>query len=115
MTRLVLLLAIALLSTAPTLAIAQPLRYLGRAADVPGGVITLGGHAHDDIHPGTDVPGWGRVTDVRDDRIVIERIRTDAEKEEMARRGALPHDVLEIHVLRDELREPSGTSTNTHR
>jgi len=48
--------------------------------------------------------GWDAVPAVRDDRIVVEQVRTEAEKRGMEERGALVHDVLEIHVLREDLR-----------
>lgn len=115
MTPLMLMLAAALLSIAPTIVLGQPLRYLGRAPETRGGTIALGDRAYDDIRPGMDIPGWGRVKEVRDDRIVIERARTDAEKEAMARRGALPHDILEVHVLRDDWREGPADSAGTRR
>jgi hypothetical protein len=115
MTRLTRWVAIALVSATPTIALAQPLRYLGRAPGATGGAITLGERVHGDIYPGTDIPGWGRVKEVRDDRIVIERSRTGAEKEEMTRRGALSHDALEIHVLRDDLRDATGVPASNPR
>lgn len=107
-TRLALFAVAALSLIAPATLPAQPLRYLGRLPGEPGGWIELGDRAHTDVRVGEHIPGWGRVKEIRDDRIVIEQHRTNAEKDEMARRGALPYDVLEIHVLRDEGRvQPS--------
>jgi len=83
---------------------AEPLRYLGRQAEVPTGWIEFGHERYYEIGAGTEIPSWGHVVEVRDDRIVVEQVRTEAEKRGMEERGALVHDVLEIHIVREDLR-----------
>jgi hypothetical protein len=83
---------------------AEPLKYLGRQGEVPTGWIEFGHERYYEIGAGTEIPSWGHVVEVRDDRIVVEQVRTEAEKQGMEERGALVHDVLEIHVLREDLR-----------
>lgn len=83
---------------------AEPLRYLGRQGEALTGWIEFGPEKYYAIAPGAEIPSWGRVKEVRDDRIVVEHVRTEAEKQAMQARGALIHDVLEIHILRDDLR-----------
>lgn len=83
---------------------AEPLKYLGREGAVPTGWIEFGSETYYEIAAGTEIPSWGRVKEVRDDRVVVERVHTEAEKQGMRERGALVHDVLEIHVLREDLR-----------
>jgi hypothetical protein len=84
---------------------AQSLQYWGREAEARWGWIKLGaGKAHA-VEPGTEIQSWGRVKEVHDDRIVVERVVTEAEKRDLEARGALVYDVLEIHILREDLRQ----------
>jgi hypothetical protein len=83
---------------------AEPLKYLGRQGEVPTGWIEFGHEKYYEIGAGAQIPSWGHVREVRDDRIVVEQVRTEAEKQGMEERGALVHDVLEIHILREDLR-----------
>ena len=83
---------------------AEPLKYLGREGEVPTGWIEFGHEKYYEIGAGTEIPSWGHVVEVRDDRIVVEQVRTEAEKRGMEERGALVHDVLQIHILREDLR-----------
>ena len=83
---------------------AEPLKYLGRQGEVPTGWIEFGHQQYYEIGAGTEIPSWGHVVEVRDDRVVVEQVRTEAEKRRMEERGALVHDVLEIHILREDLR-----------
>ena len=83
---------------------AEPLKYLGRQGEVPTGWIEFGHEKYYEIGADTEIPSWGHVVEVRDDRIVVEQVRTEAEKRRMEERGALVHDMLEIHILREDLR-----------
>jgi hypothetical protein len=83
---------------------AQPLKYLGRQEAVPAGWIEFGHGMYHEIGVGTEIPPWGHIVEVRDDRIVVEQLRTEADKQRMKERGALVHDVLEMHILREDLR-----------
>jgi hypothetical protein len=82
---------------------AEPLKYLGRQGEVPTGWIEFGHEKYYEIGAGTEIPSWGHVVEIRDDRIVLEQVRTEAEKQGMEERSALVHDVLEIHILREDL------------
>ena len=83
---------------------AESLKYLGRQGEVPTGWIEFGHEKYYEIGAGTEIPSWGHVVEVREDRIIVEQVRTEAEKQGMEERGALVHDVLEIHILREDLR-----------
>ena len=83
---------------------AEPLKYFGRQGEVPTGWIEFGHGRYYEIGAGTEIPSWGHVVEVRDDRIVVEQVRTEAEKQGMEERGVLVHDVLEVHILREDLR-----------
>jgi len=90
---------------------AEPLKYLGRQGEVPTGWIEFGHEPqYYEIGAGTEIPSWGHVKEVRHDRIVVEQVRTEAEKRGMEERGALVYDVLEIHILREDLRLQPLTS-----
>jgi hypothetical protein len=67
----------------------------GGAPQVPGptgrgptGWIEFGHEKYYEIGAGTEIPSWGHVVEVRDDRIVVEQVRTEAEKR--AWRNAAP-------------------------
>ncbi len=83
---------------------AQPLRYWGKQPGAGTGWIDLGPRGYHEIEPGTEIPGWGRVKEVTNSRLVVEQMRTEAEKLSLRERGLLVYDVLEIHVLREDLR-----------
>jgi hypothetical protein len=104
MKTMALLGGIAAVAVSASLGEAEPLKYLGRQGGVPTGWIEFGHEKYYEIGAGTEIPSWGHVVEVRDDRIVVEQVRTEAEKRGMEERGALVHDVLEIHILREDLR-----------
>jgi hypothetical protein len=87
---------------------AEPLRYLGKEAGAPTGWIELGHGRYHEIGPGTKIPAWGIVKELSDERLVVELVRTEADKERARRQGALVHDVLELHIPRDDLRHPGA-------
>jgi hypothetical protein len=79
-------------------------------AEAPTGWIELGPQQYHEIGVGSEIPGWGRVTEVRDDRLVVEQPRTEDEKQRLQDQGALVYDVLELHILREDLRNPHSPS-----
>jgi hypothetical protein len=85
---------------------AELLRYWGTPPEGAIGWIELGHGQYYEIGTGTDIPGWGRVKRVGVDHLVVEQVRTEVEKRRLHERGALVTDVLEIHVLREDLRHP---------
>ena len=87
---------------------AQTVRYWGRQDGTSSGWLELAPDVYREVRPGTELPGIGRVKEVLDDSIVVEREATEAEKDAQYARGGLVHDVLEIHIIR-EPRRPSKT------
>ena len=85
---------------------ADPLHYLGRQAASTTGFIELGHEEYYEVGPGTEIPAWGRVKEVQEFRLVVEQVRTEAEKRQTRELGAMAYDVLEIHVPRHDLRHP---------
>jgi hypothetical protein len=78
---------IALLASAPAFA-DRKIEYYGRddtgAASVDEGA---GRHA---VNVGDDVPGWGRVKSIDDDKIVVERVFTPDERAALQKKGLVP-------------------------
>lgn len=90
---------------------AQQLRYWGKQQpEAATGWIELGHQQYYEIGAGTEIPAWGRVKEIGGDRLVVEQVRTEAEKLRLQEQGALVDDVLEIHILREDLRHPQGGS-----
>jgi hypothetical protein len=100
-----IVLSVAIVLAAAAASQAQPLLYWGRAARTPAGWIQFGAGEAQTVEPGVEIPAWGRVKEVHDDRIVVERAVSEAEKQDLEARGALVYDVLEIHILREDLRQ----------
>jgi len=98
-------LSVAMVLAAAAAGEAQSLQYWGREARAPAGWIQLGAGKVHAVEPGAEIPSWGRVKEVHDDRIVVEQTATEAQKRELEALGALVYDVLEIHILREDLRQ----------
>jgi hypothetical protein len=84
-----------------------PLSYLGRQTSATG-LIELGHGEYFEVGPGTEIPAWGRVKEVNDSHLVLEQVRAEAEKLQMRQLNAMVYDVLEIHILRHDLRHPTS-------
>jgi hypothetical protein len=97
-------LAFGLTLTPPVLG--QPLQYWGKPRHALTGWIELGHEDYHEIGVGSELPGWGRVKEVHDDRLIVEQARTESEKQRLQEQGALVYDALEIHLLRQDLRHP---------
>jgi hypothetical protein len=97
-------LALGLTLTAPVHG--QPLQYWGRQPHALTGWVELGNENFHEIGVGSELPGWGRIREVHDDRLIVEQVRTDSEKQRLQEQGAAVYDVLEIHLLRQDLRYP---------
>ena len=104
MRSIVSFMAVGLASVLP--ADAEQLQYWGRERDAPTGWIELGRQRYYEVEPGTEISLWGHVKEVHDDRIVVEQVRTETEKRALEEQGAIVYDVLEIHILREDLRRP---------
>src|SRR5262249_53885456 len=86
---------------------AQPLWYWGKSVGSRG-LIELDSERYYEVEVGTEIPAWGRVKEILDDRVVVEQIRTNAEKDVLRRQGHLVYDEMEIHILREGLRRPGS-------
>ncbi len=84
-------------------AYAQPLSYWGKSLE-GNGWIEFGHRQYYEIRAGTEIPAWGRVKEVHDDWLVVEQVRTGAEKDALRRKGLLVYDEVEIHIPREDLR-----------
>ena len=83
---------------------AESLRYWGAQGGTATGWVELGHKTFREVAPGMEIPGWGRVKEIGEDRIVVERPLTEAEKTDLEERGAATYDALEIHIPREDLR-----------
>ncbi len=81
----------------------QEVRYLGRFIDREAALIRLSGQDYE-ISEGTVIPGWGTVKQITDTHLIVQRVLSEAEKEELAGQGAAVYDILEIHIPHDDLR-----------
>ena len=97
-------LAFGLIFTAPVHG--QPLQYWGKQPQALTGWVELGNEDYHEVGVGAELPGWGRVKEVHDDRLIVEQVRTESEKQRLQEQGALVYDVLQIHLLRQDLRHP---------
>jgi hypothetical protein len=95
-------------AAAASAAAAEPLRYLGKESRSATGWIEFGHGRYYEVGRGTEIPAWGRVTDIDDEHLVVESVATQWHKREARQRGALVHDILQIHIPRDDLRQPSA-------
>jgi len=82
------------------------LRYWGKEEGAATGWIELGHEKYHEVGVGTEIPSWGRIKAVSDDRVVLEIVRTESDNQAVHERGGLAYDILEIHVLREDLRYP---------
>ena len=83
----------------------EQLRYLGKEPGTTAGVIELGHEQYYTIAAGTQIPSWGRVKEVGDSSLTLERIVTEAQKSDLRERGALVHDVFHIQIPREDLEQ----------
>jgi hypothetical protein len=88
----------------------QELRYWGKQAGTASGRIEMGHGAYYEIGPGTEIPGWGRVKEVSESHLVVERVLTESQKSQLREQGAMVYDVLHIHIPNEDLRRPPPAS-----
>ncbi|SRR6266446_4437659 len=94
---------------------AQPLRYWGKQPGAATGFIELGDREYYAVEAGTEIPAWGRVKQVDEFHLVVEQVRSESEKGQLRQRGAMVYDVLEIHILRQDLHHLQGESLRAPR
>ena len=104
MKRMTMLLSfLAFLVVSAPFAAAQDVHYLGKFIDREGALIRVAGQEYE-VSVGTVIPGWGTVKQITDRHLIVERVLSEEEKEELARQGAAVYDILEIHIPHSDLR-----------
>jgi len=83
----------------------EQLRYWGKEPGATAGVIELGHEQYYTVVAGTQIPSWGRVKEVGDSSLTLERIVTETQKSDLRERGALVHDVFHIQIPREDLQQ----------
>ena len=81
----------------------QDVHYLGKFIDREGALIRVSGQEYE-VAVGTVIPGWGTVKQITDRHLIVQRVLSEEEKEELARQGAAVYDILEIHIPHSDLR-----------
>lgn len=84
-------------------AFADKLEYVDRDA-ATGAALVEHGQGKQAVREGDEIPGWGRVKSVDERELRLERRLTDAEREALRKKGALPVATEEIIVPRRDLR-----------
>ena len=87
---------------------AEMLTYLGKDAGEPTGWINLDG-VHYRVGPGTSIPGWGTVKEVRDREQIVEKILTEIEKARLREAGAFVHDAFDWHIPLNPIQAPASS------
>lgn len=83
--------------------VAQEVRYRGRDPGTGAGWIETGPGQMHAVYEGDELPGWGRVTAVKDDHLRIELVLTPQEQEALEAQGAMPVTAREIVVPHQDL------------
>ena len=86
----------------------EQLRYWGKHPGATTGLIERGRGEYFVIEVGTEIPSWGLVKEVGDSDLVVEQVLTEAQKHRLRERGAMPYDVLQVHIPREDLRHPQS-------
>jgi hypothetical protein len=90
----------------PTPGHTDQLRYWGARPDASVGWIEVGDQRYYEVTEGTEIPTWGSVKEIREDRLIVERRLSEPEKARLRESGALVHDLFEFHIPREDLRHP---------
>ena len=93
-----IVIALAVLLAGVTALPAKNLRYLGKASDdASRGHVQHEGKSYK-VKVGDEIPGWGRVKNVTDEELVVEREVSADEKRDREAKGLAVADVQDIHV-----------------
>lgn len=84
-------------------ATAQEIHYLGRFPERGTGLIRILGQ-HYEVAEGTVIANWGTVAAVTQNDLILQVVLSEAEKQELARKGAAVYDILQIHIPREDLK-----------
>jgi hypothetical protein len=79
---------------------AQELRYLGPSPGTPNGRIELGAGRVHEVTVGTEIPGWGQVSNLTETHLIVRHRLSEAEQERLRSQGMATYDVLELHIPR---------------
>ncbi len=82
---------------------AQELHYLGKFTGRQAGLIRISGQ-HYEVTEGTVIPGWGAVKMMTDSHLILHIVLSEADKQELARKGAAVYDILQIEIPHENLR-----------
>ena len=93
----------AFLVVSASFADAQEIQYLGKLSGREAGLIRMSGQDYE-VSEGTVIPGWGTVKEITDRHLILQRVLSEAEKEEIARQGGAIYEILEIHLPHQDLR-----------
>jgi hypothetical protein len=83
--------------------LAGELRYLAWDGSHARAVVEIAGAARS-LSLGDPVPGYGAVIELDPSHIVLRRVLSDAEREDLARRGSVVHRAEKVLVIREDLR-----------
>jgi hypothetical protein len=93
----------AFLVVSASFADAQEIQYLGKLIGREAGLIRMAGQDYE-VSVGTVIPGWGTVHQITDRHLILQRVLSEEEKEEIARQGGAIYGILEIHLPHQDLR-----------
>ena len=82
---------------------AQELHYLGKFAGRQAGLIRMSGQDFE-VTEGTVIAGWGAVKMLTDSYLILHIVLSDADKQELVRKGAAVYDILQIEIPHENLR-----------
>lgn len=83
---------------------ADELRYWGKQAGATTGWVEMESGQYHEVRQGTEISGLGTVKEISDSYLVVERARTEEEKNQSREAGALVYDIVEIVIPREGLR-----------
>jgi hypothetical protein len=95
-----LLVVAALACAAATDATAGDVSYLRRGQDPDTAVVVDSNHRTREIRRGEELAGAGRLEEIDDEEIILERALSDAERAELQRLGLAAPDVRRLHLRR---------------
>ena len=82
---------------------AQELHYLGKFSGRQAGLIRIAGQ-HYEVTEGTLIAGWGAVRMITDSHLILHIVLSEADKQDLASKGAAVYDILQIEIPHENLR-----------
>ena len=90
----------------PVVLNAQEIRYWGKNPSGEKGGIEMSKGRYYEVGEGDSLGGWGKVKEVGEHHLILEQVLTDEDKERLESQGKMVYDVLEIHIVREDIRLP---------